>query len=226
MGMDSIASRAACLPQEVWNDGLVKPNGPKNSTKLFDPTQPHRASPTVVQTAIPMGPTQQHRASTTVEPAGRLYPARLRLHYDLEWSHHHRASTTVVKISSTSPALCLAGSFKTTLPGTGRYHGNNNDSTAPWASLWNLKRFPVEAGKFQNCALAILRPCARLSSRSWGFLPSLTRAMGSDVKCLTLATSGYALVHQQKALADCQFVFPDAQIAAMLVLMASLNQVF
>jgi hypothetical protein len=49
-----------------------------------------------------MDPMQQHRASTTVEPAGRLYPARLRLHYDLEWSHHHRASTTVVKISSTS----------------------------------------------------------------------------------------------------------------------------
>jgi hypothetical protein len=136
-----------------------------------------------------MGPTQQHRASTTVEPAGWFYPARLRLDYDLGLSRHHRASTTVVKPRSNSPALCLAGSFKTTLPGTGRYHGNNNDSTAPRASLWI--RFPAEAGKFQNCALTILRPCARLQLRSWWFLPSLTRAIELDVERLTVHRLAY-----------------------------------
>jgi hypothetical protein len=100
--------------------------------------------------------------STTVEPAGkRIYPAQLRLHYDLEWSRHHRASTTVVKLRSTLPASCLAGSFKTTLPGTSRYHGNNNDSTAPWASLWI--RFPAEAGKFQNCTFGNFAPLRSLA---------------------------------------------------------------
>jgi hypothetical protein len=90
--------------------------------------------------------------------------------------------------------LDFAGSmpFQTTLPG--RYHGGDSDSTASWASLWI--RFPAGAGKFQNCTLAILRPCARLQSRSWWFLPSLTRAIESGVehRDLTLATSGYALV--------------------------------
>jgi hypothetical protein len=77
--------------------------------------------------------------------------------------------------------------FRTTLPG--RYHGGDNDSTAPWASRWI--RFAAGAGKFQNCTLAILRPCTRLQLRSWWFLPSLTRAIESGVERLTVHRSAY-----------------------------------
>jgi hypothetical protein len=49
--------------------------------------------------------------------------------------------------------------FRTTLPG--RYHGGDNDSTAPWASLWI--RFPAEAGKFQKCTFGDFAPLHSLA---------------------------------------------------------------
>jgi hypothetical protein len=54
--------------------------------------------------------------------------------------------------------------------------------------------FQLRQESSRTALLVILRPCARLQSRSWWFLPSLTRAIESGVERLTLATSGYALV--------------------------------
>jgi hypothetical protein len=58
-------------------------------------------------------------------------------------------------------SIMLGRKRQMTLPGTSRYHGNNNDSTAPWASLWI--RFPAAAGKFQNCTFGDFAPLRSLA---------------------------------------------------------------
>jgi hypothetical protein len=66
--------------------------------------------------------------------------------------------------------------------------------------------------------LAILRPCARLQSRSWWFLPSLTKAMELGGKRSALATSGYGIVDADRQYLDRPIALVDRDVSRLRII--------